>query len=107
MNLQSIMTLVQNNNNHSDWIHRTQNNGATEYCHDDVNLRLSSFLIWKNDKITWDIELSYGSTMLSSAQLPVTDIAAEDRFLSALDAVSRDINGLLQARPGRGKRRSR
>jgi hypothetical protein len=96
MKLSAVLDLFNESQSPNDWLRVNDQNGDggfTMVCKQDVLLCLSIKLVWVKGKPFTRIQVAYGSTILSWADLPVTASEVVKDHSEILAAAKRALGG--------------
>jgi len=92
MRLSDIMEVLQHYQSSEDWLrvnNESQDGGDTLVCREDVLLCMKFNLVWNDGKPFIRLELTYGPTLLSWADIPMASFADRPSHAVALQTLLR------------------
>jgi hypothetical protein len=90
MKMSDIVDLIEHYQSPTDWMrvdNEIRDGGDTLVCLEDVSLCIMFNLVWNDSKPYGRLELSYGTTLLSWADIPVGAIAERPSHAVSLQAL--------------------
>jgi hypothetical protein len=97
MKFADILLLLKRNQSPTDWMRvddEEGDGGNTSFCLEDVLLRISFSVVWRNSKPLMRFRILYGSTVLSWFELPLASIDNLPNDAEILAAIKKRISDL-------------